>query len=149
MRFISLLVFTAILTTAASVAEPPNASPATTFIAPKNDDEFVDAMRRALREPYPNKHERDVLTLLDFLTPQNAERVGQLFSELNQDGVRSDFAWNAYWRRRGEIDGEGTLNALNMGHDPATGYWHHAATMEGWASTDPPPPSAGCARIPP
>src|SRR5262249_33954816 len=79
---------------------------------------------------------RDVLALLDYLTPKNEEQVRSLFGEFNGDGLKRDFAWNAYWRRRGEIDGEATLNLLNSG-DPSPGHWHHEDVMEGWASVDP------------
>ena len=130
MHLLRLLFFTTLLAASTAAAAPA-------FAAPKNDDDFVDAMRRAFREPYQNQHQRAVLQLLDFLTPQNADRVGKLFGEFNEDGIRRDFAWGAYWRRLGEVDGAATLDALVAGRDPHDGYWHYEAVMEGWATVDP------------
>src|SRR3954463_11479672 len=129
MRLVCLLTFAAMLATIS--AAPPNAGSAPAFTPPKDDAELVEAMRRAFREPYANRHEREVLALLDYLTPQNEESVRDLFGEFGQKGIREDFAWNAYWRRRGEIDGEATLNLLiTPNNNLGPGHWHHEVAMD-------------------
>jgi hypothetical protein len=104
MRHLCVLTSTVAFAVAGFAAAAPNAAPA--FTPPKNDAELVEAMRRAYREVYPNWRQHQILNLLEFLTPQNEESIRKLFAEFGEQGIREDFAWSAYWRRRGEIDGK-------------------------------------------
>ncbi len=144
-RFLLLLLALAFAHRAACAAEPTLAEAAakyphaTTPIAvPRTDDELIVALRTAFADPLDVRHQKNVLDLVAYITPQNIARVIGLFDEFDREGVRQDFAWRAVWFRWGEIDGPGVFDFLLSDEtQEKAGHWHFQDAMDGWAAVDP------------
>ena len=100
---------------------------------------MINALRGAFGDPIHHRSHKAILDLLEFLTPENAERVRNLFFEYDKKGVGLDFAWSAFWTRWGEIDPLGALNFALSQKDllERAGHPHLQNIMRGWSAVDP------------
>lgn len=108
------------------------------LVPPRSDDEFINTLRAAFGDANAHRSQKAVLDLLEYMTPQNARRVRDIFVEFDKRGIGLEFAWRAFWTRWGEIDGPGAIDfAVSQPDLVRGGHWHYESLMSGWAAVDP------------
>jgi hypothetical protein len=108
------------------------------FAVPESDDELINALRGACSDPIHHRSQKAILDLLEFMTPENAERVCGVFVNCDKKGVALDFAWPAFWTRWGEIDPLGAFRFALSQKDlvQRSGHPDLQNIIRGWSTVD-------------
>lgn len=101
---------------------------------PGNDEDLINALRGAFGDPIQHRSEKAILDLLEFMTPENAERVRRVLSESEAKGVRLQFARKAFWTTWGEIDPSGAFTSALSEEESGTNLHN---LFRGWSAVDP------------
>lgn len=103
---------------------------------PPPGSELASSMRSAIADPDKLRKQRAVLDLLEYLTPENAPAVRDVFLAFRKPGAKEDFAWSAFWTRWGQIDGLAALEYVTAAHPELGGSGAGTNVMEGLVGTD-------------
>ena len=108
------------------------------LVPPRTDDELISALRGAFTDPVEHRKNKAFLDLFEYLTPESAVRIVDVFGEFYQRGIQQELAWRTFWTRWGEIDGAGALEfAVNNPKFARSGHLHIEMLMKGWSTVDP------------
>lgn len=127
-------------TAGGELAERTRAMPRVTedIVPPRTDDELIRALRAAFTDPIEHRRNKVFLDLFEFLTPESAVRLVDVFAEFYDRGIQQELAWRTFWTRWGEIDGAGGLDfATDNPKFARSGHLHIELLMKGWSVVDP------------
>jgi hypothetical protein len=107
---------------------------------PDDIQEFKRAFAGAITDSSPRTQLRDLLALLDELTPEKAAAVLPIIGKLPMRGMSDNVCVFLFLSRWGELDPEGALKRIKESKDRNEGLSPSAtesfAVLDGWASKD-------------
>jgi len=94
------------------VAPPPVTTQPPIVAQPSPPVSIVDELRQCLQNPAEDSRHRRFLELLDSMGRADTRGFMNLLSEARKRGLDLQFEWEAFWRRRGQIDPDQALSDL-------------------------------------
>nr|MDQ3625375.1 hypothetical protein [Verrucomicrobiota bacterium] len=118
------------------VSQTAGSQPRSLPTPPRDEHEYIVAMRSAFADTNGLRKQKTILELLEKLTPENALAVREIFLDFDRIGEQQPFAWWAFWTRWGEIDGPGVMEYLFRNQDQRGGLTPHKHAIQAWSATD-------------